>query len=100
MSGVVRWCDGAGSTFQCWGVLIMWKIVGHESTTLAVGAAKGCLDIFSPVYQFSLLYPSLWQTARYRLSQRAITPKTTNQPTVLRCLRTKCWVIAAEILFT
>ena len=34
---------------------------------LAVGAGGGCLDIFSLVYQFSLLSPSLWETARYRL---------------------------------
>ena len=36
-------------------------------TALAVGAGGGCLDIFSLVYHFSFLSPSLWETARYRL---------------------------------
>ena len=31
------------------------------------GAGGGRLDIFTPVYQFSFLSPSLWETARYRL---------------------------------
>ena len=34
---------------------------------LAIGASGGCLDIFSLVYHFSFLSPSLWETARYRL---------------------------------
>ena len=42
-------------------------MVGQGPTVLAVGAGGGCLDIFSLVYQFSLLSPSLWETARYRL---------------------------------
>ena len=32
--------------------------VGQGPTALAVDA--GCLDIFSLVYHFSFLYPSLW----------------------------------------
>ena len=43
------------------------------------------MDIFTLIYPFSSLSPSLWETARYRLkyelSQRAVKPKTTNQPT-------------------
>ena len=31
--------------------------------TLAVDAGEGCLDIFSLVYHFSFLSPSLWETA-------------------------------------
>ena len=27
----------------------------------------GCLDVFSLIYHFSFLSPSLWETARYRL---------------------------------
>ena len=34
---------------------------------LAVGAGGGCLDIFTLIYPFSPLSPSLWETARYRL---------------------------------
>ena len=39
--------------------------VGQGPTALAVGAGGGCLDIFSLVYHFSFLSPSLWETARY-----------------------------------
>ena len=42
-------------------------IVGQGATVLAVGAGGDCLDIFSLVYHFSLLSPSLWEMARYRL---------------------------------
>ena len=34
-------------------------IVEHGPTVLAVGAGGGCLDIFSFVYHFSFLSPSL-----------------------------------------
>ena len=53
--------------FQCRGVLLLWTIVGQGPIALAVGAGGGCLDIFSPIYLFSFLSPSLWETARYRL---------------------------------
>ena len=45
----------------------IWMIVGQGPIALAVGAGRGCLDIFSLVYHFSPLSPSLWETARYRL---------------------------------
>ena len=79
---VVRWC---WVNFQCWGVLLIWIIVGQGPIVLALGAGGGCLDIFSLIYHFSSLSPSLWETARYRLvlSQRAVKPKSTNQPTTL-----------------
>ena len=38
-----------------------------HSRARAVGAGGGCLDIFSLIYHFSFLSPSLWETARYRL---------------------------------
>ena len=38
-------------------------IVGQGRTVLAIGAGGGCLDILSLVYYFSLLSPSLWETA-------------------------------------
>ena len=41
--------------------------VGQGPTALAVGAGGGCLDIFTLIYPFSRLSPSLWETARYRL---------------------------------
>ena len=41
--------------------------VGQGHTALAVGAGGGCLDIFTLIYAFSPLSPSLWETAQYRL---------------------------------
>ena len=42
-------------------------IVRQGPTALTVGAGGGCFDIFTLVYQFSFLSPSLWETALYRL---------------------------------
>ena len=39
----------------------IWMIVGQGPIALAVGA--GCLDIFTLLYPFSPLSPSLWETA-------------------------------------
>ena len=61
---------------------IIWIIVEQGPTALAVGAGGGCLDIFSPVYHFSFLTPSLWETAQYRLKYCLKGPLSPNQPTV------------------
>ena len=53
---MVRWC---WVNFQCQGVLLIWIIVGQGPIVLAVGAGGGGLDIFSLIYHFSLLSPSL-----------------------------------------
>ena len=45
----------------------IWMIVGQGPIALVVGAGGGCLDIFTLLYLFSPLCPSLWETARYRL---------------------------------
>ena len=61
----------------------IWMIVGQGPTVLAVGAGGGCLDIFTLIYLYSPLSPSLWETARYRLKyclKGPLNPKTTNQP--------------------
>ena len=81
---VVRWL---WITFQCRGVLLVWKSVGQGPTALAVGAGGGCLDIFTLIYPFSFLSPSLWETTRYRLKyclKGSLSPKTTNQPNLYR----------------
>ena len=61
--------------------------VGQGPTALAVGAGGGCLDIFTLIYPFSPLSPSLWETARYRLKyclRGPLNPKQpTNQPTII-----------------
>ena len=63
----------------------IWIREGQGPTALAVGADWGCLDIFTLVYHFFCLSPSLWETARYRLKyciKGPLSPKqpTTNQP--------------------
>ena len=37
----------------------IWMTVGQGLTALAVGAGGGCLDIFTLLYRFSSLSPSL-----------------------------------------
>ena len=37
----------------------IWIIVGQGLTALAVGAGGGCVDIFTLVYNYSSLSPSL-----------------------------------------
>ena len=61
----------------------IWITVGQGPTALAVGAGGGCLDIFTLLYPFFPLSPSLWETARYRLKyclKGPLNPKPTNQP--------------------
>ena len=55
--------------------------VGQGSTALAVDADGGCLDIFTLIYPFSSLSPSLWETARYRLKYCLKGPLNPKQPT-------------------
>ena len=65
----------------------IWITVGQEPTALAAGAGGGCLDILSLIYCISILSPSLWETARYRLEYCLKGPlnqkQPTNQPTFL-----------------
>ena len=44
----------------------VWMMVGQGPPALAEGEG-GCLDIFTLIYLFSPLSPSLWETAQYRL---------------------------------
>ena len=75
---MVRWC---WVNFQHRGVLLIWITVGQGPAALTVGAGGGCLDIFSLVYHFSFLSPSLWETARYRLKYCLKGPLSPKQPT-------------------
>ena len=59
----------------------IWITVGQGPTALAVGAGGGCLDIFTLIYPFSPLSPSLWETARYRLEYCLKGPLNPKQPT-------------------
>ena len=69
---MVRWC---------WSVLLIWIIVEQGLTALAEGAGRGCLDIFSLIYQIPLLSPSLWETARYKPKYYLKGPLNPDQPT-------------------
>ena len=59
----------------------VWMVVGQGPTALAVGAGGGCLDIFTLIYPFFPLSPSLWKSARYRLKYRLKGPLIPKQPT-------------------
>ena len=59
----------------------IWITVGQGPTELAVGAGGGCLDIFALIYPFSLSFGLKYNKYKTEiLSQRAVKPKTTNQP--------------------
>ena len=74
---MVQWFWG---NFQCRGVLLIWIKVGQGPSALAVGAGGGCLDIFTLLYLFSPLSPSLWETGRYRLKYCLKAALNTKQP--------------------
>ena len=59
----------------------IWMIVGQGPTVLALGAGGGCLDIFTLIYLYSPLSPSLWETARCRLKYCLKGPLNPKQPT-------------------
>ena len=67
--------------FQCRGVLLICMIVVQGPTALAGGAGGGCLDIFTLIYPFPPVSPSLWETARYRLKYCLKGPLSPKQPT-------------------
>ena len=72
-------------------------ITGQGPTSIAVGAGGGCLDIFTLIYPFFPLSPSLWDTTRYRLKyylKGPLNPKPTNQPIALAVAADGvCWDI-------
>ena len=60
----------------------IWMIVGQGPIALAIGAGGSCLDIFTLLFLFSSLSPSLLETARYRLKYCLKGPlNPNNQPT-------------------
>ena len=59
----------------------IWMTVGQGPNALAIGAGGSCLDIFTLIYPFSPLSPSLWETARYRLKYCLKGPLNPKQPT-------------------
>ena len=79
LSGVVGWCDGPRGTSNA-GASYNLDIVGQGPIVLAVGAGGCCLDIFTLLYIFSSLSPSLWETARYGLKYCLKGPLNPKQP--------------------
>ena len=69
--------------------------VGQGPTALAVGAGGGCLDIFTLIYHFSILSPSHWETARYRLKYCLKGPLNQKQPTN----QPSCQIFSQFLLF-
>ena len=65
-------------------------IVGQGPIVLAVAEGGGCLDIFTLLYPFSPLSPSLWETTRYRLKyclKGPLNPKQQQQQSLVqRCV--------------
>ena len=59
----------------------IWIAVGQGPIALVVDAVGVCLDIFTPIYPFPPLSPSLWETARYRLKYCLKGPLNPKQPT-------------------
>ena len=60
----------------------IWITVGQGPTALVVAAGRSCLDIFTLIYTFFPLSPSLWETARYRLKyclKGPLNPKPTSE---------------------
>ena len=59
----------------------IWIMVGQGPIALAVGAGGSCLDIFTLLYLFSSLSPSISETVRYRLKYCLKGPLNPKQPT-------------------
>ena len=58
----------------------VWITVGQGPTVPPGGADGDCLNIFTLIYPFSPLSPSLWETARYRLKYCLKGPLNPKQP--------------------
>ena len=83
LSNYWGWSDGAMvlGKLPVPGRPTIWITAGQGPTALVVGAGGGCLDIFTLIYPFSPLSPSLWETTRYRLKYCLKGPLNPKQPT-------------------
>ena len=59
----------------------MTEDIGQQNQLTPSICGWGCLDIFTLIYLFSPLSPSLWETARYRLKYCFKGPLNLKQPT-------------------
>ena len=80
----------------------IWIAVGQGLTALAVGAGGGCVVIFTLIYPFFPLSPSLWERVRYRLKyclKGPLNPKQpTNQITILHFLLSRLFSLPITYL--
>ena len=59
----------------------IWIIAGQRPIALAVGAGRGCLDIFALLYLFLPFSPSSWETGPCRLKYCLKRPLNPKEPT-------------------
>ena len=78
--GVVGWCDGSAYTSRSGA---SYKLDDSRARVYCACSrcGWGCLDIFTLLYLFSHLFPSLWKTTRYRLKYCLKGPLNAKQPT-------------------
>ena len=78
------------------GIPLIWITVGEGPIALAVGEVGGCLDIFFLSSIISIFtFPSLWETARYRLKYCLKGPLNPKRPTRQRMPVVTCWTTGA-----
>ena len=78
------------------GRLTIWITLGQGPTVLAVGADGECLNIFTLIYPFSPLSPSLWETVRYGLRYCLKGPLNPKQPTNHVGVRSSTYTVSAK----
>ena len=81
---MVRW---TWVIFQVSGRPTVSMLVGQGPTALEVGSVGGCLDIFTLIYTFFPLSPSLWETDRLKYCLKG--PLNPKQPTNQLCHNTR-----------
>ena len=59
----------------------IWEVVGQGPIALTVGAVGFVWTLFTLLYLFSPLSPSLWETVQYRLKYCLKGPLNQKQPT-------------------
>ena len=87
LSGVVGWCDGAGLTSSAGASYVLRYDYSRAGAYCACSRCGWETEILSqravkPKTTNQPIFPSLWETARYRLKyclKGSLSPKTTNQ---------------------
>ena len=83
-------------------VLGKLPVPGRPIIWITEGQGAGCSDVFTLIYPFFPLSPSLWETARYRLKyclKGPLNPKPTNQPITWLSLVVSMVMSLSAVLF-